>query len=70
MTKQEAIAILASDQNITSIKKIKVEKIECYHTGKITAYYVDLEFTAKKEWGSSEYEMKAIIDQNKTITLL
>jgi hypothetical protein len=70
MTNQEAIKILAADQNITTIKKIRIENIECYHTGRITGFYVELDFTSKKEWGSSEYEIKAMIDQDGTITRL
>ncbi len=70
MTNQEAINILAADQNIITIKKIRVENIECYHTGKITGFYVELDFTSKKEWGSSDYEIKAMIDQNGNITRL
>lgn len=70
MTNQEAINILAADQNIITIKKIRVENIECYHTGKITGFYVELDFTSKKEWGSSDYEMKAMIDLNGNITRL
>tara|TARA_B000000437_G_scaffold184234_1_gene140796 strand:- start:253 stop:465 length:213 start_codon:yes stop_codon:yes gene_type:complete len=70
MTNQQVIEAIASAHNIITIKRIRVENIECYHTGKIAEFYVELEFTALKEWGTSDYQMKAIISTNGEITRL
>ena len=68
MTNQQVIKAIASAHNITTIKNISIENIKCFKTGEVTAFYVELEFTALKEWGTSDYEMKAIISTNGLVT--